>query len=476
MKARFEVSTAGMRELQSGREPWQLSKELVSNAFDETATLCEVYIKSTAPRKALLSVYDNGSGFTNIKDAWTLMGHTPKRLDPTVRGRFNIGEKEILSIAISAIIYTSGKIISFPKTGGRQVRNNPKPFTGTRVDCILPWGNRQVETVIANLKTLLTPKEVTYTVNGETISYREPAQIVETTLDTVLQDRINEPMRATRRKTTLELYPAESGMLYEMGIPIQSIECPYLVNVAQKVPLPPNRDVVRDSYLQDIYTTILNATAENLGDEQVSSTWVRLGVEDKDVEPEAVKAVMNKRYGNRVALWSTDQRSNERALESGYELVHGRTLSSAERQTMESAGLQHSSSIFPTNWGEAEDVPESEWTDGMKRVVAYTKRLSKGLLGYAVSVSMYKMVRCEVVADFSSGLLRFNIGRLGKAWFDKITPRTTSLLLHEFAHTVGNGHNWQYNKELEKLAGKAVHLALEKPEIFEKGEENGEKM
>lgn len=464
MKARFEVSTEGMRELQSGREPWQLAKELVSNAWDETTTLCEVSIKSIAPRKARLVVYDDGGGFTSIADAWTLMGHTPKRLNPTVRGRFNIGEKEILSIAVSATIYTSGKIITFPKTGGRQVRSNPKPFTGTKVDCILPWGNRQVEAIADKLKTLLPPEGIKYTVNNETVPYKKPDQIIEATLDTVLQDRINEPMRATRRKTTLELYPAETGMLYEMGIPIQPIECPFLVNVMQKVPMPPNRDVVRDSYLQDIYSTVLNATAETL--EEVSATWVRLGVEDKDIQPDTVKTVMEKRYGDKVALWSTDQRANERALEAGYELVHGRTLSSTERETMQSVGLAHASDIFPTNWGDAETIPESEWTDGMRQVVAYAKRLSKELLGYAVSVSMYKMPKSQTGADFGNGILRFNVGRLGKAWFDKISPRTTSLLLHEFAHTNGNGHNWEYQKHLEELAGKAVHLALEKPEIF----------
>ena len=35
MKARFEVSTEGMRELQSGREPWQLAKELVEDFLFE---------------------------------------------------------------------------------------------------------------------------------------------------------------------------------------------------------------------------------------------------------------------------------------------------------------------------------------------------------------------------------------------------------------------------------------------------------
>lgn len=455
-----------MRELQSGREPWQLAKELISNAWDESTTLCEVTLESYSPRKARLTVYDDGSGFASIADAWTLMGHTPKRLNPTVRGRFNIGEKEILSIAINATIYTAGKIISFPKTGGRRVSKNPNPLPGTKIVCVLPWGNRQVNTVVEKLKTLLTPEGIKYTINGEAIPHLKPSQILGATLDTIIQPSLNEPMRPTRRKTTLELYPADKGWLYEMGIPIQEIECPYLVNVMQKVPLPPNRDVVKDSYLQDIYTTILNATADELNDNDVSATWVRQGIEDKDADPKAIKTVMDKRYGDKAVLYSSDHRANERAQEAGYEIVHGKTLSPLERGTMENAGLQHSSDVFPTTWGSAPEYPSDEWTPEIKVIVAYAKQLHQELIGRPLNVSIYRMPNGAAAADYSPLGLRFNYSRLGKAWFADITPEVTELLLHEFAHTDGTGHNWEFQKQLERLAGKAVHLALAKPEIF----------
>jgi hypothetical protein len=467
LKARFEVSTEGMRALQSGREPWQLAKELVSNVWDEVATICEVTLTSISPRKARLTVRDDGSGFRDLKDAWTLMGHTPKRLNPTVRGRFNIGEKEILSVANDATIRTAGQIIRFPKTGGRRITKDKTPFQGTEIICTLPWGTRQVQTTIDKLKLLLVPNGLQYKVNGQSIYWNEPDQTIDATLDTILQDAPNEPMRHTRRRTTLDLYSANRGILYEMGIPIQPIDCPYLVNVMQKVPMPPNRDVVRDSYLQDIYTIVLNATADTLTDDNVSQLWVRTGIEDKEVQPEAVKTVMDKRYGDKVALWSSDSRANERAIEAGYELVHGKTLSPIERQTMQTVGLQHSSAIFPTNWGTAEPFPEEQWTSAMWNVVNYATRLADELLHINLRVSMYKMPNSSVGADFANGLLRFNVSNLGVHWFDTINPKVTSLLLHEFAHTDGEGHNWQYEKNLEELAGKAIHLALEKPNIFE---------
>ncbi len=470
-KERFEVSTKGMRALQAGREPWQLAKELVANAWDEpTVTRCEITLKSTDVRKAILTTYDNGRGFSNIADAWTLMGHTAKRGEPTVRGRFNIGEKEIISVAIYAKVQTSGKIINFPKSGGRIIKDAINPMQGTMVDCWLPWGNRQVETTIAKLKELLPPKGITYIVNDETVAYREPTQTIETTLDTVLQDSPTEPIRPTQRKTEIELYPNENGKLYEMGIPIQPIQCPYLVNVMQKVPMPPNRDVVRDSYLQDIYKAILEATVENLLQEQAAETWVRTAIEDKDIASEIVKKAMVKRFGDKVVLWSTDQKANEQAIEHGYEVIHGKTLSSAEREAMTNVGLVHSSDIFTLPTGTADAIPESEWTDDMKQVAEYAKRLAKELIQLTwLRVEMYKMPNAEAAATYSCGTISFNISKLGYHWFDSINPSVTSLILHELGHHRGNGHDWVYDKSFQRIAGEAVHLALEKPELFKVG-------
>lgn len=469
-KPRFEVDTAGMKALQAGREPWQLAKELVANCWDEpTATRCEVSLKSLLPRKAQLVVYDDGVGFSKISDAWTLMGHTVKRGDPTVRGRFNIGEKEILSVAISATVHTSGKVISFPHSGGRYVRDFKPEFKGTQVACLLAWGNRQVDNTIAKLKELLPPKGITYTVNGEMIPSREPMKIIEATLDTIIQDAPNEPVRPTRRKTNMELYFVNSnGMLLEMGIPIQPIQCPYLVNVMQKVPMPPNRDVVRDSYLQDIYKTILEATVDELPQEQSAETWVRTAIEDKDIAPEVVKKAMDKRFGENVVLWSSDTLANERASEAGYEIVHARTLSEAERNAMSQVGLVHSSDKFGLDFATATYLDDNDLTNGMRNIANYVKVLARELLNIKANVSFYKMKNGYAGAtwDKSTQTLSLDVTRLGKSWFDKIDYPQTSLILHELSHVEGNGHDYQYINSLAKLSGKAVHLALDKPEVF----------
>ena len=83
------------------RPPWQLLKELVQNVWDEApeATICRVEIRPAGTGEDLLSirVEDDGPGFADIADAWTLMKHTPRRENPSQRGRFNLGETDIRS-------------------------------------------------------------------------------------------------------------------------------------------------------------------------------------------------------------------------------------------------------------------------------------------------------------------------------------------------------------------------------------------
>ena len=119
---RFAISTQGMRELHVDRPPWMLVKELIQNAWDEApeATVCRVRVKpEVRPGVAQVVVEDDGPGFADIADAFTLMKPTPKRMDPTRRGRFNIGEKEVVSVALEAEIRTVGWTVVFPAAASR---------------------------------------------------------------------------------------------------------------------------------------------------------------------------------------------------------------------------------------------------------------------------------------------------------------------------------------------------------------------
>ena len=387
---RFEVDTLGMRQLHLDRRPEQLVKELVQNVFDETATQCRVTIKVKEAGVEVV-VEDDGPGFRDIRDAYTLMGDTPKRLDPERRGRFNMGEREILSIALWAVIETPGSTVEFPETGGRTVRKNRRR-QGTKVTAMMPWSEDQAEMLaqLAQRMGIIRPPDgMNYSVNGHRVERKPELAVGTAVLDTVIQEAPGSPMRPTRRRTNLHVLPAENdgrGWIYEMGIPIQEIELDYGVDVMQKVPMPPNRDTVSESYLKKVYTEVLNTMHDVMTAETFSEKWVRTGVENSAVEAEAVRQVIKSRYGEKVVTWSSNQDANMQALDNGYEVLHPRSLSKGELENMRKlGGLQSANQVFGRSGGnpmiiEPEDETRRGFTAWVKRMGRYAgKNVQAGL-------------------------------------------------------------------------------------------------
>src|SRR5438132_9807071 len=100
----FEVDVAGLAELEGGKPPYRLAFEPIANVFDEfrgyeegrkRPSYCAVtLVHSANPRGVLLTVADDGPGFSNERDIWTLFASTGKRSAAGVSGRFNVGEKQ----------------------------------------------------------------------------------------------------------------------------------------------------------------------------------------------------------------------------------------------------------------------------------------------------------------------------------------------------------------------------------------------
>ena len=106
----LEVNAKGMRQLLAGRDKAFILRELVQNAWDEPGvTEVNVTLKKIPGRaKAELVVDDDApEGFHDLTHAWTLFAENRKRKDPTKRGRFNMGEKEVLVLCDHASIATT---------------------------------------------------------------------------------------------------------------------------------------------------------------------------------------------------------------------------------------------------------------------------------------------------------------------------------------------------------------------------------
>ena len=475
MKNRFEVSTEGMRDLHAGRPLWSLAKELVANSWDEDVTLCTVTLRKTRTpdhdEVVELMVEDDGAGFRDIDDAFTIMAPTIKRLNAVVRGRFNVGEKEILSVAEEGTVETVGTTIHFPKEGGREITpNNRTKGTIVSVTIERPWS--EYDETIEALRAFLPPSNITYTVNGVEAESRVSIGTTTGALQTVLASGMGQPIRYTIRKTPIDIYEPLNGTghIYEMGITIQPIDMPYDVDIQQKVPMPPNRDTVTNAYLQDVYAEVLTVVAKDLEKSEASEAWVQMGVEDQRTPDDTVELVMKAKIGPNAVLHSTDTFANENAHDAGKDIIHPRTLSKKERQRFQDVGLVSSKENYGLKEKGAglEVVPEPKITRDMELVAQYAEWLAKKLLGFDIVVRFIRMKATadNRIAQYGGKQLDFVSDRLGHKWFGMIdgtpTQAQTSLILHELAHEgfSKTPHTGEYVHRIAELGAKATHLAM----------------
>ena len=439
---RFTVDTLGMRQLHQQRQPEQLVKELVQNVFDEEAQNCKVTIQQFQAGVRVI-VEDDGPGFRNVSDAYTLMGDTAKRMDPERRGRFNMGEKEVICVAVWATVETVGSTVEFPEDGGRLVRPNRRR-RGTRITAMMPWGDEEREHLIQRMRMIRPPEETNYSVNGKRVRREPELRIGRMELDTVVQDTPGSPMRATRRRTDIHILPKseDSGWIYEMGIPIQEIESSYSVDVMQKVPMPPNRDTVSEAYLKKIYTEILNVMHDEMPPEYFSENWVRTGVENRAVETASVKSVIRNRHGDHVVTWSSNLDANMKATDAGYQVLHPRNLGKAELENMRRLGeLKSANEIFGRDDEEENTIiePGDPVRDAFAEWVATLGRMA----GKEVTPVFTRNERSTQIASCTMNTqnpeMRFNTHHLDQEFFAERGEEQLDLVIHELGHAEMSG-------------------------------------
>lgn len=459
----FEVSREGLRQLQAGKSKDFVVRELIQNAWDEDISTCSL---STSYEKGIAHITaedDSPEGFKDIAHAFTLFAPTYKRKNPEKRGRFNIGEKQILAVCKEAVISTTKGTIAFSPQG--RIHRRLKRKEGSIISLKLRMGKDEYEKMLDSIALYLSPEGIDFRINSVAVPYKEPHKITEAVLPTEVQKE--EKVVKAYRKTKIHIHEADGiAYLYEMGLPICGIDCLYHVDVQQKVPMSIDRDRVSQSYLQKIFALVLNETYEDVPCENTSDGWVREAMSNKDVLNEAVQSVVKSRYGNKVVVATPgDRHSVDEALSHGYRVIYGSELSSPEWENIRNAGaIRSSSTVFPTAF--ADDIREVEKDDNMTKVEMLAKKIAHVCLGKEISVQFAKWTGC--VAQYGYGTLTFNVRALGRRFFNPpINARVIDLILHELAHEKGFHTEASYHKCLSKMAGELVLIALNGPEFFE---------
>ena len=457
---RFAVSAAGLRELHADRSPASHVAELVQNAFDEVATFCEVLITPGIVRGTTsIVVTDDGPGFQDITHAWTLMAPTPKRGQPDKRGRFNLGEKTLISVARSASIETVGHTITFPETGGREARRNRRT-AGTVVTVIMPWSRQQAAQLEKELHYFFPPSGCRLIVNNREVPRTEPVVSHEATLRTVLQNGPGKPMRSTTRRTTLEIHQRrrDTAWLYEMGIPVQEIACAWDVDVQQKVPMPPNRDTVGRAYLQDLYAEVLNATHHLMAGDEFANTWIRTAIEDDRATDDAIRTTKVQKFGAKTAMWSPDHDANLQAVDAGYQILHPRTMSEVERRKMRRiAGVESTHQLFGQRQVEAAPAELNptrqafaQWIAELATRVGLSARIQ-----FIRAPDATTMAQCT--AHTANPTITINVSQCPDSWLAERGHPQITLIIHELAHAYADtpgGHGPAWGEACAQVGGR----------------------
>lgn len=484
MTSWFEVDKEGLRRLTDGKPKSFILRELIQNAFDEKG-VTRVYVVGTQQQgEAHFTVLDDApEGFKNIADAWTLFGDTWKRRDAEARGRMNLGEKLAIARCTSAIITTTKGAITFEQDGTRS-RQRFTTESGSKVDVWFKCSRADYKQIINDVLAYLPPRTLVYTVTDETegdvgadytVPHPTPLRSFEATLQTEIE--VDGITRRTARKTTVDVYPGGPAILYELGLPVQEIECAYSLDVQQKVPLNTDRDAVPAAYLQDLYAETLNAMAADLKPETASATWVRLGSADERVKPEAMQQVITQRYGDKVVVANTnDRRSIDDAISHGYKVVYGSEMSGDEWANVKAAALiPTSSDLFGRDL--ATDGVTVDPDENMRAVADLAKVIAELTLGIELRVQFYSSQQATVMADYnaSNNVLRFNVAKLGgPEWFVKplrprvrgAVPSVLEIIIHELGHSGGLHTQAGFHDAICRIGAELTLYALHSPGRF----------
>jgi len=468
MKDWFSVDKEGLRALQKGKSKTFVINELVQNAWDENIKHCIVKMMyDDAKSKITISVEDdNPTGFADITHSYTLFADTYKRRDPTKRGRFNLGEKQVIAICDSAVVSTTKGTIIFDDSGRTEVPDE-KRDAGSIITVTFDGTKKDFAELEQHIYKLLPPTDITFTVNGIAIKPKKVFRKVKAKLLTeVLKD---DSMQRTQRNTMVHVVEHDADIkshLYEMGIPIMPIETPWHLDVQQKIPLNADRESVRPAFVQDVYAEVLNEVHDVISDEQASDGWVREATKDDRIKKDAVETVLKKRFGDNICSKNPfDPNANDNAMANGYNVIGGSQMSKEEWDKIKEYGLIPSSSeLFGTKGlKEAKPVPAS---GGLQSFGKFCQKCAREFQGNSINVKFVDTPGTNTRADYGGRTLRFNLALIPKSFFNKITSENINLLIHEIAHEKGQHTQESYHREITRLAGAFTMKALNDPGFF----------
>ena len=475
MKDWFTVDKDGLAKVLGRRGKAFALLELIQNAWDAPgASQVEVTLSPAGGGRALLIVEDDSpDGFSDLAHAYTLFKESPKKADPTKRGRFDVGDKLVLALCDCAHISTTTGTLIFDKAGRRQLPQ--KRLQGSLIRCVVRMTKAEMEEALAWARKLLPPPGIVTRINGQAIAHRPPVATLRAKLQTEKSNAAGF-LRRVERSTEVALYeplPGEPAMLYEMGIPIVETGDKWDYDVAQKIPLTLDREAVAPSFVRDLRLAVFNHMHAQIKAEEVNSPWIEQVVAEKDCTPAAVKTYLDRRFSEkRVAYDPSDSEANKLAVSKGYTLVTGSMMSSgAWKNSKRAQAILPAGQVTPSPKPYSPDGPAlkllDQATPEMRAVEQHARAIAREVLQREISVTFANDPHWPFSATYGPGRLTFNVGRLGRNWFSLGRNRVgiNKLLIHELAHEFSTDHlSEDYHDALCRIGAAMVEMAARRGE------------
>ena len=476
----FDVDKAGLGKLMERRGKEFVLYELLANAWDEKSTVVAVHIdRDFVKRVTKLRVEDdNPEGFADLTHAFTLFAESKKGRNAALRGRFNLGEKLVIALASYAkIVSTTGGFL-FDKDGRHSIRERTE--RGSYVEVHYKTTLDEFGDIINAAEAVIPPVGISTVIHVEAVAKELVRPDLLRTIEVTLPTQVTDDegiLRPSERQTQVEVFTADGpAKLYEMGIPVVEFDGPWHVNVMQRVPLNMERDNVTPAYARRLRVAVLNAMKDELPKEEAAKSWVSDATSSPDCEPEAMKVVLDHRFGQkRVAFDPSDQEANKRAVAAGYTVVKGGMLSAEQwKNARATATVLPAGQVTPGHHiktspdGQDFTIPEEKWTKAMHAVKDFTLDIGHELIGpVRVAFEMLPLsFDCGAHYDKGSRTVTFNVRRLGYAWFEaQMSDRhpgedLLKLIIHELAHhRVADHLSDEYHEELGRLWFQVAKMA-----------------
>ncbi len=461
----FEISPDGWHTLAARRSLGRLLLEAVQNSFDAGATSIHLQL---APNAVTIED-DSPDGFADQRLVYTVF-LSNKRSDPRKRGRLGRGLKEMIAAMDATTIEAVGTTVVFDHTG-RHVKANDRE-RGTHIFLQRQFPADELEQARRMLRLCVPPKRCSMIVDGKRLKRRKrflalPSCELETV---VVVDGVE---RAVTGMASVSLYtPAEDEVahIYEMGLPVESWDVPWHVDVGQRVPLTDGRDRVPDGFKLRLKATLLESMFHRYLDvKDLRADWVLDVISRFPVKQSVLDAYVSRAFPRGAVLGGTS-RANDRAAQLGAHIIDASTVSHgaymALSRVVETADdyVRRRSHEF-----ESEEVAPNAT---QKRFAESVRWLARRIAGRVITVRFFARdpndagLLEDATADATSRVISFNVR--GPLRFDDfLDPQTLGVVLHEIAHLDHPEHDHPFIDRLQYLAGMTTRVLAEaSPELI----------